>query len=226
MPDSLLIPAAAIQSDPTRRSSRANVFLRSALPAATLAAMLSTTGCLFQKKPVKVFVPQPVQRPVPAPLKPPPDPGPPELAIQMELVIQADDGSDLDLAGLGPVIPDFAPPAPPPQAVRPRNPVAAGPKPAPVPAVPETPAPKIVQLLPAEEQRAITKELDDILARDERALQTLARRNLAADQRDRMAQIREYLTQAKQAREQDLVTAVNLARHADTLAKDLLDRLP
>jgi hypothetical protein len=218
MLDSLLIPADAIQSDPTRRSSRANVLLRSALPAATLAAMLCTTGCLFQKKPVKVFVPRPVQRPVPAPLQPPPDPGPPEL--------QADAGPGLDLAGLGPVIPEFAPPAPPPPVVRPRNPVAVGPKPVAAPALPETPAPKIVQLLPAEQQRAITKELDDILDRDERALQTLARKNLAADQRERMAQIREYLTQAKQAREQDLVTAVNLARHADTLAKDLLGRLP
>jgi hypothetical protein len=219
MLDSLLIPAATIQSDPTRRSSRANIFLRSALPAATLAAMLCTTGCLFQKKPVKVFVPKPVQRPVPAPLKPPPDPGPPEL-------VQADAASGLDLAGLGPVIPEFAPPPPPPQAAKPRSPVVAGPKPVPAPVVPETPAPKIVQLLPAEQQRAITKELDDILDRDERALQTLARRNLAVDQRDRLAQIREYLTQAKQAREQDLVTAVNLARHADTLAKDLLGRLP
>jgi hypothetical protein len=57
-------------------------------------------------------------------------------------------------------------------------------------------------------------------------LETLARRNLAADQREKMAQIREFLTQAKQAREQDLMTAVNLARHADTLAKDLIGRLP
>ena len=31
---------------------------------------------------------------------------------------------------------------------------------------------------------------------------------------------------ASEAREQDLVTAVNLARRADLLAKDLLERLP
>ena len=86
--------------------------------------------------------------------------------------------------------------------------------------------PKIVQLFPAEQQRAYNRELDDILERDQRALETLARKNLDADQRDRMAQIHELLALAKQAREQDLVTAVNLARRADTLAKDLLDRLP
>jgi predicted transcriptional regulator len=57
-------------------------------------------------------------------------------------------------------------------------------------------------------------------------LEALARKNLAADQRERMAQIRELLNQSKQAREQDLVTAVNLARHADTLVKDLLAHLP
>jgi len=34
------------------------------------------------------------------------------------------------------------------------------------------------------------------------------------------------VAQAEQTREQDLVTAVNLARRADLLAKDLLERLP
>jgi hypothetical protein len=88
------------------------------------------------------------------------------------------------------------------------------------------PPPKILQIFPLDQQRALNREVDDILDRDQKALETLARRNLAADQRDRIAQIQELLTQAKQAREQDLMTAVNLARHADTLTKDLQSRLP
>jgi hypothetical protein len=51
-------------------------------------------------------------------------------------------------------------------------------------------------------------------------------KNLTADQKDIADRVRTYLTQAEQAREQDLVTAVNLARRADLLATDLLKRLP
>ncbi len=94
------------------------------------------------------------------------------------------------------------------------------------PAPPDAPPPKLVQIFPLEQQRGFNRELDDILDRDQKTLEALARRNLSADQLDRMAQIRELLTQAKQAREQDLVTAVSLARRADALAKNLSDRLP
>jgi hypothetical protein len=44
--------------------------------------------------------------------------------------------------------------------------------------------------------------------------------------RDVADRVRTYLSQAEQARDQDLVTAVNLARRADLLAKDLFERLP
>jgi hypothetical protein len=39
-------------------------------------------------------------------------------------------------------------------------------------------------------------------------------------------QIQDPAKTTKQARERDLVTVVNLAKHADVPAKDLLDRLP
>ncbi len=38
--------------------------------------------------------------------------------------------------------------------------------------------------------------------------------------------IRTFQKQAEQAREQDLVTAVSLARRAEVLAQDLVGRLP
>jgi hypothetical protein len=59
-----------------------------------------------------------------------------------------------------------------------------------------------------------------------RALTTLGSRNLSPELKDVAERVRTYLVQAEQTREQDLVTAVNLARRADLLAKDLLERLP
>jgi hypothetical protein len=189
-----------------------------ALTLALLAAALASSGCqLFQKKQVRTFVPPPVKHKAPEPLK--------LAAIEPPELPPADTGAGLDTAGLIPDI-TLGPPPPAPEPPRPRPPVATGPKPAPAPVAPDVPPPKIVQIFPAEQQRAYNRELDDILERDQRDLEALARKNLAADQRERMAQIRELLNQSKQAREQDLVTAVNLARHADTLVKDLLAHLP
>jgi len=51
-------------------------------------------------------------------------------------------------------------------------------------------------------------------------------KNLTADQKATAERIRTFRKQAEQAREQDLMTAVILARRADLLAKDLLERLP
>jgi hypothetical protein len=54
----------------------------------------------------------------------------------------------------------------------------------------------------------------------------LDRKPLTREQIDIRNRIRTFQKQAEQAREQDLVTAVSLARRADLLAKDLLERLP
>jgi hypothetical protein len=215
MPEFPRSTVAFIPVDSTRDWSR--LLFRAVMPSALLAAMLSTSGCLFQKKAVRVYHPPPIQRPKIDPLTLP-NLDPPVMDVELE--------ASFNSADLGQTIPEFAPPPPPVPAPRPRPPVAVGPKPVPPPVVPETPAPKIVQIFPAEQQRALNQEVDGILDRDQKALERLARMNLAADQREKMAQIQEFLTQAKQAREQDLMTAVNLARHADTLAKDLLGRLP
>jgi hypothetical protein len=51
-------------------------------------------------------------------------------------------------------------------------------------------------------------------------------RNLSPELKGIAELVRTFLSQAEQTREQDLVTAVNLAKRADLLAKDLLERLP
>jgi hypothetical protein len=51
-------------------------------------------------------------------------------------------------------------------------------------------------------------------------------KNLNPAQSEILNRIRTFQKQAEEAREQDLVTAVSLARRADLLARDLLERLP
>ena len=50
-------------------------------------------------------------------------------------------------------------------------------------------------------------------------------KNLTADQTEIVARVNMFQRQAEQIREQDLATAVSLAKRADLLAQDLLDRL-
>ena len=63
-------------------------------------------------------------------------------------------------------------------------------------------------------------------SRVKKALNNLAGKKLNPEQTEVVNRIRTFQVQAEQAREQDLVTAVSLARRADLLAKDLLGRLP
>jgi hypothetical protein len=133
-----------------------------------------------------------------------------------------DTSQDLEVTGSG--ITAFPPPPAPAPAAR--RPPPSKPAVAP-PAAIETPAtPRIAQIFTPEQLRENNRILDESLARVQKALETLGKRNLNAEQKNRVAQIRDFQTQARQAREEDLVTAVSLAKHADLLAKDLLDRLP
>jgi hypothetical protein len=185
---------------------------------ALLGGMLSTSGCLFQKKQTaRVFIPPPPQRPNPAALRPPPIPELPDVRVESTATFNL-----ATLVSMNVELPP--PPAPPPKptpAPPARRPVASSPPPIEAP----TP-PKIVQLFSPEQEREKNRELDDSLTSVQRSLDMLAKKNLSADQRERVAQIQDFLMQARQSREQDLVTAVNLAKRADTLARDLLSHLP
>jgi hypothetical protein len=187
--------------------------------AAVLALALFSTGCLFQKKPrARVFIPPPVQRAKPINMNLPPVLEPPDL------VVVAAVGSENAPVVIGTGITELPPPPPAPPAARRPQPVKPAATP---PAAVEPPAtPRIAQIFTPEQLRENNKILDEMLERVQRALDTFAKKNLTAEQRNRVAQIRDFQTQAKQARVEDLVTAVSLAKHADSLAKDLLDRLP
>ncbi len=181
-----------------------------------LAGAVGTSSCGYFHKPPHAFNPPPVMAKAPAPIPPAPEIAPPpEVAFE-------------------PVVYDFPrqtdpstrfPELPPPRA--PRPPVVSVPKPPPAPSEnPPVAAPKLAQILTPEEARRNTQELDQYTESVKRALTKVAGKNLTAEQKDIAERVQTYLKQAEQAREQDLVTAVNLARRADLLAKDLLERLP
>jgi hypothetical protein len=180
-----------------------------------LAAALTLQGCLFsRKKKPRPFTPPPVAARVP------PQPRPVELEPLPEAAFEVYAGLEapvIRVAGL--------PPAPPRPA--PAKPAA---RPAPAPAVVETPPavapPRAAAIYSPEEIRQMNQELDGYLDRVRRALARAEGRALPPELAALANNARSFLVQAEQARSQDLVTAVTLAKRADLFAMDLVQRLP
>jgi len=81
-------------------------------------------------------------------------------------------------------------------------------------------------MLTPDQLRDYNRALDESLDRVKKALAVLARKNLNPEQADTANRISTFQKQAEEERELDLVTAVNLAKRADLLAHDLLERVP
>jgi hypothetical protein len=182
-----------------------------------LAGAVGMSSCGLHSKPPRAFNPPPVTARTPEAIPPAlAIAAPPEVAFEpavYDFPIQADPSSRF-------------PELPPPPRV-PRQPVANVPKPQPAPnETPQTPALRLSQILTPEESRRNTLELDQYTDSVKKALARLAGKNLTADQKTTAERVQTFLSQAEQARDQDLVTAVSLAKRADLLAKDLLERLP
>jgi len=182
-----------------------------------LVLSLGSTSCWFRKPPRAFVAPPPAPKPVIAAY-------PPEVPAAPEIDANA-------TATLPPDLPSTMPsvPPPPPVPAPPRRPAtAAAPRttPPPVPPPETPPLPKLGQIFTAVQLREYNQALDQSLEQVKRALAIAAGKNLNADQTEIVNRIRTFQKQAEQAREQDLVTAVNLARRADLLARDLLERLP
>jgi hypothetical protein len=189
---------------------------RSRLLPFILALSFGSTSCWFRKSPpLRVFVAPPrVARPrvIPVQAELPP---PPEIDAPQDAAITA---------GIPGPMPPAEPPPPAPRRVPP--PVRATIQP---PAVvpPETqPAPRLGQIFTAGQLREYNRALEESLDRVRRVLGYVAGRNLNPELTQMVSRIQTFQKQAEQAREQDLVTAVNLARRADLLAQDLIKRLP
>jgi hypothetical protein len=180
-----------------------------------ILVLASTSSCtLFHKsKPARVFVPPPV-KPVPTAQEVPQLPPAPDVESE-----PYPEGPPVSLeTGLPPASPPPAPRRPaPPRAV-------VTPAPAPVPE--PTPTPRLETILTAEQLREYNRTLDESLDRVKKILERVAGQSLKPDLRSTVSRIQTFQKQAEQARESDLVTAVNLARRADLLAQDLIRRLP
>jgi hypothetical protein len=192
---------------------------RSRLLPFILALSFGSTSCFFHKStPPRVFVPPPATPKPTVATQQPELPSPPEIDMP----------EDTTVSGAIPAVmpPKEAPPPAPPRRVPP--PVRATTQPPAVQPTPEIPptAPRLGQIFTAEQLREYNRAVDESLDRVRRVLGSVAGRNLNPELTEIVSRIQTFQKQAEQAREQDLVTAVNLARRADLLAQDLVKRLP
>lgn len=189
---------------------------RSRLLPFILALSFGSTSCWFRKStPLRVFVPPPtaLRRVVTVQPELPP---PPEIDLPQDASI---------MEGIPAAMPPAEPPPPAPPK-RPPPPVRVNAQP-PIAVPPEAqPAPRLGQIFTAEQLRDYNRAVDESLDRVRRVLGSVAGRNLNPELSEIVSRIQTFQRQAEQAREQDLVTAVNLARRADLLAQDLVKRLP
>ena len=117
---------------------------------------------------------------------------------------------------------------PPPVAPPKPRPVTPPPTPAPKVESPKevsAPPPQLGQIFTAAQRNQYTSALDQSLERVRQVLLRAAGRSLTPEQRTTVERIRTFQQQAQDARNRDLVAAVNLARRADLLAQDLATRL-
>jgi hypothetical protein len=181
------------------------------------ALSLASASCVRQRTQARVFAPPPA-RAWPAVVE-----AAPPLLESPQITV--------DVASIAPpqlpAVPDLTTEIPdaPKRVERRPVPTVTAPKP-PTVGAPPTVAPRLSQILTPAEQRENTRTLDESLNRVNRILTIVEGKNLTPSQREIADRIRTFRKQAEQVREQDLLTAVSLARRADLLAKDLLEHLP
>ena len=183
-----------------------------------VTASLFTSSCLFHKEP-RAFRPPPVVAKVPVEKPPPVLQPPPEIAAEIPPIED-------------PLLPNNPPQFSPPAPVRatappPRTPKQVAVQPVETPAVvePPTPPPQLGQIFTPQQRQENSQILEGYLTQVKRAVATFATKNLNREDRETAELVKNFLLQAEQQRDKDLAAAVNLAKRADSLAKDLLDRV-
>lgn len=184
---------------------------RSILFAAVLLGLLAGAGCSSRKpRPFLLPLLPALERPQPEPIDPP---APPILLTRLERLPP------------WPFQPKWELPEPPeePKAadVKPSRP-AAPVKPEP-PVLSEAPAevPQLGRLLTPEERFQHDRTITENLGRARERIRNLQPLRLTAVQRDALERIRSFIDQAEEARNADLLRALNLSVRATVLADDL-----
>ena len=192
---------------------------RSRLLSLIFALSLGSTSCWLRTTPrtTRVFVPPPSKPRPPITSQVPELPPAPEINVDAKMV------PELPPADLSASLPTIAPP---PQVQRRPTPPPRAAAPPPAPAAEAPPPPRLGQIFTAEQLKEYNRNLDESLDRVKKVLAAVGGRSLNPDMNEIVGRIQTFQKQAEQARELDLVTAVNLARRADLLAQDLIKRLP
>jgi hypothetical protein len=198
------------------------VHTRIACALLLLGASLSTSGCFFgsSKKKAKVFVPPPVYSTAPAP---PANPKPVVVTTPPDLNNPVEAGVD---PGVDTTVGTNIPPAPPkplPPKTTPAKPPATVVDVTPPPVVPP---PKPGTIFSAAERQRMNQDIDQSLGKVRAALARAEGKNLSADLVAMANNARGLMTNAEQVRVQDLVTAVSLAKRAESFATELVQHLP
>lgn len=93
------------------------------------------------------------------------------------------------------------------------------------PAVPPAPTPRLGEILTDDRRREYQAEFTGFVTGARAAVNRTNGRQLTAAQQETVARIRVFLQQAEEQRDKDLATALQLARRADLLGKDLVNSL-
>jgi hypothetical protein len=187
--------------------------MMTARPVLLAVLCLGMSGCWFWKKaPPKIAAPGQAPQPVAAQAAPPalttaPEPAPPPVAQNAAPT------------------PEPAPKeTPPPKPAVRRNPVPA-PPPTAAPVAPVAPPPPLREIISGAQRRQYESEFSNGVARARAALKEASTRTLNVSQQESAARIRTFLAQANAMRDDDISTALQLARRADLLGQELLKSL-
>lgn len=188
---------------------------------------LLSGGCFLGHKKITASLPQPPQ---PALLKPAPVLSMPPAVTPIETPVP---DAPAPVARVEEPLPEPNLP-PPPEAKKPpvRRPRQTAAAPVPAAATPEAasapePVPQLQEMLSPERQSQYETELTASVDRARETLKQVqaSRRRLTKPQKENVSRIQTFLTQAENARKDDLGTALQLARRADLLGQDLLKSL-
>jgi hypothetical protein len=189
---------------------------------------LGMSGCWFWKKTAPI-IPAPVPAVQPAAAQPvtaqaaqpasdtAPEPSPPP-AVQSAPPAATPVPTPKETPAPKPAVRRKPVPAPPPSVPPP-------PVPAAVPAAPLAPPPPLREIISGDQRRQYESEFSQGVSRAGAALKQASTRTLNVSQRETAARIRTFLAQANAMRDDDISTALQLARRADLLGQELLKSL-
>jgi hypothetical protein len=191
--------------------------MRLAVVLLTIGLSLGSSGCWFGKKATATPPPAPQAKPAP-PLQPPEQKAPEQKPLPMPPPPVINEPAQITLPA-----PQKTPPPRPPAKKRTSPTPAPPPPPAEQPPVqPPPPPPQLGAILSDAERRQYEADYAQSLSRARSVLQQASGKSLTPTQKETVERIKVFIQQAEESKGRDLATALQLARRADVLGRDLL----